>query len=92
MLRIRLSESQQSALECSGIDIFDDSKVFAAWSSDRRWLECRDADRDAIAAELNELSNSEDAMAEDRSRDAIQRRFARRAAASLAVLFGKVVR
>jgi len=90
---IRLSVAAVSALECRGLEeAIDahDQAVKAAWKGSR--LVFYGSERDALFEALNEMSNAEDAFAEERNHDPELRRFAGRAARSLAAVAGRVLR
>jgi hypothetical protein len=95
-MRLRLTPAQQSALECSGIDEeFADywspgeRAVWEAWRGTAH-LDVAPTTVDLVASTLNDLSNGEDERA--RLGPAHDRPFARRASASLAALYGRVLR
>lgn len=95
--RIRLTDAQLSALECSGLEIIDrdaddaeDLAVLAAaWTG--RTLTVTDATRESLWRAINDRSNAEDAAAEQ-DNDPAMRTFARRASRSLATLGSRVLR
>lgn len=91
---VHLSAAQISALECGGLDwdAPEPGPIERAWSTHRHALVFEEADRDALADALNEMSNAEDAFAEERTNDREMRTFARRASRSLAALYGRVLR
>lgn len=90
MMTIRLSDAQISALECAGLEPGEHDTVVRAWASRAR-LAFDLADRDALFSELTDLSNAEDATAEQ-ERDRDMRKFARRASMALATVASKVLR
>lgn len=98
MIRIRLSTSQISALECSGLDGQDQTAseklLLASWIRSSRlrgdWLEFEAEQLEAIVEALTEAANSEDAIAGQTWRTPEERRAARAAARSLTTLAGKV--
>ena len=86
-----MSDAALSALECSGLELEDEPGLVAkAWTG--RTLVFEEADRDALFLELTEMSNSEDATAEDTNEDPDIRKYARRAARSLGTLASHVLR
>jgi hypothetical protein len=94
MARLVLTPAQRSALECAGLEAPDGPKETAlalAWKGGNA-LDYADADRDAIFEALTDLSNAEDAFAEDTSQDAEMRKHARRAARSLGAIASRVLR
>jgi hypothetical protein len=88
--RVPLSPAQVSAIECRDIAEDPESPGALAFKGDH--LEFRLDDGPALADWLNEASNAEDAFAEDKAEDRGMRTFARRAAASLSAVFGKVLK
>jgi len=58
---IKLTDAQQSALECGLVTEEDDPLVFAAWSGDGSHLRFAKDDLPALLSELIELVNAEDA-------------------------------
>jgi hypothetical protein len=87
-VKIRLSASQFSALECAGLDE-DFPALLRAWRGGSLVFE--PAEAEALYSELNDRSNSEDATAEQAT-DTVLRRQARGAAQALGNLAGKVLR
>lgn len=90
-LRIKLTDAQYSALECSGIefpDNADERALAAAWQDG--YLVVPPEARDNIRWALIEFSNSEDGIAEDRNRDKDERSGARGAAKALCNLSSKL--
>lgn len=91
---IRLTPAQEGAFECltgGGLEPEDAPQMAAAWRGGRLVFEVADAE--ALFAELNEASNSEDAQAEY-LRGAGEREaaaLAGRAARSLAAIAGRVL-
>lgn len=84
MIRLRLSPAQVSALECrdgGGLDPL----TLAAWRGS--FLVFERAEAEALADELNEASNAEDAQAEFYGC-----RFARRAARSFYAMTSRVLK
>lgn len=93
MIKIRMTDAQISALECSGVDVALDAAeelVARCWQDQQ--LVFHPDEADALASALCELSNAEDACAQDAGRDAAERKFAGRAARSLAALMSRVGR
>ena len=89
---IRLTDAQQSALEVSGLNEADDPAnefpaIRAAWDDGKRTLTITAANLEAITSELIDLSNRQDAQAEEQDDP-----FARRAARTLSMLTDKVNR
>lgn len=62
-MRIALTNAQQSALECADLSIEETPRLWAAWNG--RGLSFATADVDGLCEEINEASNSEDAMRHD---------------------------
>lgn len=101
MARVRLSEPQQSALECrwledggpggDGTEAADEAALQDAWDGGE-WLEFEPTDAEAVFRALRDASNAEDAFQQDASNDPDLRRLAGRAARSLAALSGRVLR
>jgi hypothetical protein len=87
-VKIRLSASQLSALECAGIDDKFPA-ILRAWRGGSLCFE--PAEADALYSELNDRSNGEDAAAEHAT-DPAFRRQARGAALALGNLAGRVLR
>ena len=89
-IRIRLSDAQASAIECR--DIIDDPASPGARAFTGSHLVFDPQDAEALADWLLDASNSEDAAGEypQNEPNPELRKFARRAAKSLAVLFDKV--
>jgi hypothetical protein len=85
VVRVRLTEAQVSALECRDCD----ELIQAAWDGGR-YLVFMTHDAEALADELNDASNGEDAYAEQDSGDMAI--YAARAARSLSAVYGKVLR
>ena len=92
-LTVRISEAMQSALECRGLNEpadLHDLAVAAAWKGSR--LVFYEGERDGLFDALNEMSNAEDAFANDPAEDPEMRRYAGRAARSLGALAGRVLK
>lgn len=90
-MRIKISDAAISALQCCGVDCPMDAQeemLLASWSGNVIEFDLKDAS--TIWSTLNEFSNSEDAIAEDGTRDKEERKFARKAASALAVVARKV--
>lgn len=94
---IRLTDAQQSALECSSIAEGDESFLSPeevvlqrAWDGERKLTLTPDTHEQIFSA-LNELSNAEDAAAGETS-DPDMRRMANSAARSLACIASKALR
>lgn len=88
MIKIKLTSGQVSALQCrdgGGLDPLTD----AAWKRGYT-LAFRAEDRDALADELLEACNAEDAHAEYHAETAEERRLARGACVALGNLSSKV--
>jgi hypothetical protein len=85
---VKLREDERSALECAGLDISPDEypALAEAW---RGGDELTVTDPAALALELNDLSNAEDAVAEQRGPGW---REASRAASALARLMARIRR
>lgn len=62
-MRVTLTIAQQSALECADLSVEETPRLWAAWSG--RGLSFASADVNGLCEEINEASNSEDAMRED---------------------------
>lgn len=90
MLRVPLSPSQASALECAGLDLLDGDDAALGRAIAGRSLQFHSADSAAIMRALVAAANSEDAMAMDARRDADSRRFARGARDALTNLASRV--
>ncbi|MGI9489329.1 MAG: hypothetical protein ACR2RF_26265 [Geminicoccaceae bacterium] len=89
MCKVKLTDAEISALECNGV--FEDLEDrYLPGIVDGRWLHFTECAKEAIWSLSNDISNSEDAIAEDRSNDPETRRFARLAAAAMARLSFKV--
>ena len=90
---VRLSPAAVSALECRGLEEVDGVEELAvkvAWEGSR--LAFYEGEREALFSALNEMSNAEDAFAEERTHCPEMRKYAGRAARSLAAVAGKVLR
>lgn len=61
MITIKLTDAQQSALECGMLTEDDDPLLFAAWSEDGTHLRFSENDLPLVLAELIDLVNAEDA-------------------------------
>jgi hypothetical protein len=85
---IRLTEAQQSALECRREAL--DPVLAAAWDGARR-LTVTPETRDALFSELTDAANAEDADAEQNP-DPTMATFARRACRSLSAISGRVLK
>lgn len=79
---LRLTSAQQSALECAALDDEDSPVLLAAWDGQGS-LGLDAADARALLRELIDLTNSEDDIAEDRTRDPEERSGARGARLAL---------
>ena len=79
---LRLTAAQQSALECAALDSDDSPVLLAAWDGQGS-LAIDAANVDALVRELIDLTNSEDDIAEDRTRDPEERSGARGARLAL---------
>ena len=89
-VRLKLTEPQRSALECSHLAEDpepEELSLLGAWELDPNELHFMKADRDEIAAALTELANCEDGQAE-----ALGDRAARGACVALTNLAAKVLR
>lgn len=79
---LRLTSAQQSALECAALDDDDSPILLAAWDGQGSiFLDATSVD--ALVRELIDLTNSEDDIAEDRTRDPAERSGARGARLAL---------
>lgn len=81
-LNERLTSAQQSALECALLDDEDTPVLLAAWDGQGA-LFLDAANVAPLVRELIDLTNSEDDIAEDRSRDPAERSGARGARTAL---------
>lgn len=87
---VRLTDAQASALECAGLDLSADDLepeerlLAAVWQGNK--LRFQESERDTVHRALINLSNAEDAMANDDNRDTLSRRHARGAAQALSNL------
>lgn len=79
---LRLTSAQQSALECALLDDEDTPVLLAAWDGQGA-LFLDAANVAPLVRELIDLTNSEDDIAEDRSRDPAERSGARGARTAL---------
>lgn len=92
-LSVRLSPAAVSALECRGLEEvegIEELVVKTAWCGSK--LVFFEGEREALFSALNEMSNAEDAFAEERTHCPEMRKFAGRAARSLAAVAGRVLR
>jgi len=89
MLRIKMTEAQASAVECR--DWSEEPKMTAAWKGD--WLEFSEQDRDALASEVNDASNTEDECAIEWKRQGADdmARLCRGASLALSNLYRKIL-
>lgn len=79
---VRLTDAQRSALECSGIDLDDESpELLAAWNG-ASVLRANRATINALCGEITDVANSEDDIAL-RETDPEMRRLARGARTAL---------
>ena len=88
-MKIRLSSAQESAMQCR--DWSDEPAVREAWRGSQLFIPEDDEQREQLWRELNDASNAEDDFAEDRGNDQDGRKYARRAAKSLASLASRVL-
>ncbi len=90
MIKIRLTEAQFSALECNGV--FEDLEDrYIPGIIKGMVLSFIPEAKERVAEIINDISNSEDAFAEDTSQDPICRKYARRASLSTSTLFAKIL-
>lgn len=91
LIIIKMTDAQLSALECGGIfeDIEDRYLPAIINGKTLSFTECA---RDRVFEIITDISNSEDAMAEETSLDSETRKLARRAAAAAANLGCKILR
>lgn len=82
LVTLHLTPAQQSALECAALDDEDSPVLLAAWDGQGS-LALDAADERALLCELIDLTNSEDDIAEDRTRDPEERSGARGARLAL---------
>ena len=91
MIKVRLTEAQFSVLECNGVfEDFEDRYIPGIIKG--RMLSFTECARDRVFEIINDISNSEDAFADDGCEDAMCRKLARRASLSACALAGKVLR
>ena len=81
-ITLHLTPAQQSALECAALDDADSPILLAAWDGQGS-LALDAANARALLRELIDLTNSEDDIAEDRTRDPEERSGARGARMAL---------
>lgn len=98
MKTLKLTPAQRSALECAGLTYAENPRTRAAWDGGNRLSvpTGNPAACEELASEINELSNSEDALANEMKRRSVlfgrkDIGFARGAALALANLYGKVL-
>lgn len=89
MIRLRLTDAQVSALECRGITDEDEPAISRAWRGSAV-LAFEAAEAEALARELTEAANAEDAQAEERRTDPETAKYARAACRSLTAMATKV--
>lgn len=94
MLTVNLSNAQFSAIQCSGVvECPETVAEFIIGQSLSIGKLSIGADQvEEVWGALNDLSNAEDETHQDTSRDSDERKYAGRAARSLATLAGKVIR
>ena len=87
---LHLTPAQQSALECAALDDEDSPILLTAWDGQGS-LSLDATNARALCLELIDLTNSEDALAEDRRRDPAERSGARGARMALQNLSTRLV-
>ena len=91
MIKVRLTEAQFSVLECNGV--FEDLEDrYIPGIIQGMTLYFTPEVRERVWEIINDISNSEDAFAEDGVEDPTCRKLARRASWSASALAGKVLR
>ncbi len=92
MITLKLTPAQVSALECAGLGYDSEPLTHAAWDGGHKLtLPKGKTAREELASEINELSNSEDALAQEK-RGTECAPGARGAALALANLYLKVLK